>query len=254
MIFCYTHWSIPYSVIIREALSCDRQEPKPEIIWKECPWNTQPQIGCVHQIPLSLEIPTNVEVGKIWELGELRTQEKNGSLNQLRGLIWTLRDGNNQHREYKVLIWVLCVYSIVFSLGFLYYSWIVYPWDSDSCSWSWGSFFLLGYLVQLCCDDFFNLIKYYYVMFGFYLKIACFFFLLRDRKFVVLGNRRSGEEMVVLYGEEAEIIFYCAKNIFFNSGEITKFLLGFRTAPQMPHNFRCLSTYSLPKIFHPLPT
>lgn len=55
MTFCYTHRSMSYSVIIREASPYHRWEQVqipmiglfPE---NERPWNTQPYMGCLHQI------------------------------------------------------------------------------------------------------------------------------------------------------------------------------------------------------------
>lgn len=167
------------------------------------------------------------------ELGELRAQEKKRSLNRLRGLIWTLRDGNNKTGSG---FWSgSSVYSIVFSLRFLCDSWIVYQWVSGYCSWSWGSFFLLGYLAQLCSDDFF---KSYYILlcYVWLLSWNSLFSPLRDKKWVVLGNRRSGEEMGVLDAEGAQIRFYCViKEYIFqfrrNKEIYTRFLYYSTNAP-----------------------
>lgn len=141
------------------------------------------------------------------DLGELRAQEKKGSLNRLRGLIWTLRDGINKTGS---SFWSgSSVYSIAFSSRFLYDSWIVYQWVSGCCSWSWGSFFLLGYLSLLCSDVFF--FKSYYILLCYIWLLSwnSLFFPWETKKWVVLGNRRSGEEMGELDEEGAQIRFYC---------------------------------------------
>lgn len=72
MTFCNTHRLVPCKVIIREASSGNKlaltQRPRTgQYTESNCVWNTQPYMGCLHQVPLFSGLRAQRAKWKSWQ-------------------------------------------------------------------------------------------------------------------------------------------------------------------------------------------